>query len=643
MANGTREELQARRGTRNKIAQALLCSTLLACARPAPLPTRETAKIAAQHYQVTEAEAPTPWDTSRGRYRVYAEENGAGDEHLFSRDLASGDVRPLTAGPGSAGGTVLSPDGKRIAYVWGPPQGQPGLIEIRIVGTDGSVPRVLLSDTNVTPISRQVLHEWSPDGKYVAATVHRKDRSSQLTLFPVAGGSARVLKTVKTEFQWNRMRFSRDGRFVAYDLSAEGGWAPRDIFLVPVDGGSETSLVRHPANDLLLDWTHDGQRILFASNRSGQWDLWAMVVSGGQAPGSAEKVYADIGPMVLGGLNTLGPRTDGSYYYRTDAWENDVYLATRDPATDKLGPPTRLAGGVGHRTSPQWSHDGRYLAYVRGRGTAYDPFDLAIRLARTGEERQLRLDALTRHGGHGFDPQWSPDGRFILVDAREKNYQGPLTDSQGLYRIDVQTGNVRPLVYAQVPNGPDRIDSPAWSTAGEAIFERRPPTSIVSRDLGTGEEKVLYVPSPPAQIHHWPTSNLRVSPDGAHVAFVWTDAKSVARTTALMVLPTAGGQPRDLVRAQDPETISLPAWMPDSRHVLYALRSSGEKPDFELWRVSAGGGEPQKLGLKMDALVPFGLSVHPDGTRIVFTAGTEQRMEVWVLKDFLPALKSTSE
>ena len=41
----------------------------------------------------------------------------------------------------------------------------------------------------------------------------------------------------------------------------------------------------------------------------------------------------------------------------------------------------------------------------------------------------------------------------------------------------------------------------------------------------------------------------------------------------------------------------------------------------------------------MEALEPYGLSIHPDGKRIAFTAGTD-REEVWVLEDFLPALGS---
>jgi Tol biopolymer transport system component len=440
-------------------------------------------------------------------------------------------------------------------------------------------------------------------------------------------------------FQWNRMSFSPDGRFVAYDLSPQGGWHPRDIVAVPVEGGPEVPLVQHPANDLLLEWTPDGRGILFASDRSGHWDLWVLPMHDGQPGGSPELVKPNFESLIDGlAFTSLGFTPDGSYYYKVSVRENDVYLATLDRAKNRLQRPTKLASDVGYSTSTEWSRDGQYLAYVCGWGSAYEPFILAIRSAKTGKERRLRLDGLIRHGGHGFDPRWSSNGRFILADARERDYAGPLMDSQGLYRIDVQTGSVTPLVQTTADIA--GIDSPAWSPDGRVIFERRPPDGpaprIVTRDLESGEEKELYRTVPPAQVHHWPTSNLSVSPDGQRLAFVWAERK----TTALMVLPAAGGKPRELLRAQEPETISLPAWAPDSRHIMYARRVSGEKRKFELWRISAEGGEPQNLGLMMEARVPYGLSVHPDGKRIAFTAGAERRDEVWVLKNFLPVRKT---
>ncbi len=61
--------------------------------------------------------------------------------------------------------------------------------------------------------------------------------------------------------------------------------------------------------------------------------------------------------------------------------------------------------------------------------------------------------------------------------------------------------------------------------------------------------------------------------------------------------------------------------------------TSVEEQNIELWRISVDGGEPQKLGLSMEGRELYGLSVHPDGQRIAFTAGTPSLSEVWVIED----------
>ncbi len=53
----------------------------------------------------------------------------------------------------------------------------------------------------------------------------------------------------------------------------------------------------------------------------------------------------------------------------------------------------------------------------------------------------------------------------------------------------------------------------------------------------------------------------------------------------------------------------------------------------ELWRISAEGGEPQKLELAMENLRD--LRFHPDGRRIAFSGGKFSG-EVWVMENFLP-------
>ncbi len=65
-----------------------------------------------------------------------------------------------------------------------------------------------------------------------------------------------------------------------------------------------------------------------------------------------------------------------------------------------------------------------------------------------------------------------------------------------------------------------------------------------------------------------------------------------------------------------------PAWIPDGGHVLFGRsRIEGQEPRLEVWQISAEGGESQHPELAMEELLLYGLSVHPDGRRIAFTAG----------------------
>ena len=74
--------------------------------------------------------------------------------------------------------------------------------------------------------------------------------------------------------------------------------------------------------------------------------------------------------------------------------------------------------------------------------------------------------------------------------------------------------------------------------------------------------------------------------------------------------------------------------MPDGRHLLF---SKGPRGNMELWRIPVDGGEPAKLGLAMVGLGLKGLSVHPDGQRIAFSAdgGLGPTNELWVIENFL--------
>jgi Tol biopolymer transport system component len=230
----------------------------------------------------------------------------------------------------------------------------------------------------------------------------------------------------------------------------------------------------------------------------------------------------------------------------------------------------------------------------------------------TGEEREFYE---VREAAYYLDYlHWSPDGRSILHEYG------------GLKLIDVQTGDVTLIARQAV-----RKCGPAWSPDGKTIFYIRRPGEgtgrcIVAHDLDSGQERELHE-------RGIGTKYLGVSPDGRQLAFIGKERK------VLNVMPAAGGEPRELLRLESPETFHPStglAWTPDGRYILFGKRtwSAGQphEPD-ELCRIPTEGGEPQKL-LAMNDL--HQISVHPDGRRIVFTAGWDWETKVWVMENFLP-------
>ena len=76
------------------------------------------------------------------------------------------------------------------------------------------------------------------------------------------------------------------------------------------------------------------------------------------------------------------------------------------------------------------------------------------------------------------------------------------------------------------------------------------------------------------------------------------------------------------------------AWTQDGSHLLFSKRVASPTIPSELWRVSAEGGEPQRIGLATWGR--GGVRAHPDGRRIAFTNQTDRKNELWMIENFLP-------
>ena len=553
-----------------------------------------------------------------GRYLSYVDGTAG---NLAVRDLTTEASWLLTKNTtwenldGWAYKSVISPDGRQIAYTWFNEKGL-DFYDLRIIDMDGSNMRVLYHDASIFYI---VPYDWSPDSKEILAYFSDADKSlvdektgelfrkGYLVLVSVADGSVQVLKTWYEHCWPKRAVFSPDGRYVAYDFGLKDDLTRRDIFLMDLDGGGEIPLIEHPADDRLFGWAPDGRRILFASYRTSERSLWVIDIDQGAAqepPRLLKEVFVNGSP--------IGFTSDGSYYYGISTTASNVYLARFDPKGLNFEEQPELVSSqhVGTTTMGDFSLDGKFLVYKAGRAghgpSRWGPADwmLVIYSVETGQERILTPSPSFLPGTPMSGPRFSPDGRSLLVSGSGRD------SGKGIYTVDVETGTVK-----LIARGRTHLLIPAvWSPDGESIYVCRQ-TSLSRLELATGRETTLYIYKGPCP---W---DLDVSPDGQWLAF-YRSANS------LMVVSSGGDEPREVAYLDEPaQDYPFVSWTPDGEHLLFS------KHNNELWKVNVETGEQQQIGPAIENLVDA--TMHPDGRQITFTV-EQKGSELWVMENFLP-------
>ncbi|MBI3243782.1 MAG: PD40 domain-containing protein [Chloroflexi bacterium] len=138
---------------------------------------------------------------------------------------------------------------------------------------------------------------WSPDGKFIAFANFRSETNSgpsnydkenhgALCLIRPDGSEARMLvdqiylqgEDPFTNFEapFNAFAWSPDSRWIAFLI----GDTEPDIAIINVETGETRILAPSPAKDVNPDWSPDGTRIAFASNRSGRDEIFIVSVDG---------------------------------------------------------------------------------------------------------------------------------------------------------------------------------------------------------------------------------------------------------------------------------------------------------------------------------------------------------------------------
>jgi Tol biopolymer transport system component len=552
-----------------------------------------------------------------GQLFAFAHWTGTVPGDMAVQDLSTGEYQRLTdLGGYNALNSAISPDSRFVAYSW---RNANRIYDLHIVGVDGSEPRVLHASSQYSVFPT----DWSAGGTHVLVGL-ASTSGNRIGVINVSDGSLRALRSLDTR-QPLGLKFSRDSRFVAYDLPKTSDVSERDIFLLNVNTLETVSLTEGPESDVLLGWEPDGSRILFARDRNGTMDVWALPVSNGVAVGEPAEVIRDLGQIM-----PLGITDAGDLYYVRQKGARRIHLATLNPDT---GLPEGPAIPVDDRSDsptfgPSWSRDGAYLAYFTtrdGNDAGRNSRTIVVRSRESGDERVLSPE-LDYPIDHTDELRWSPDGTSLL------NIANGAEGVRSLYTVDVETGAATILVRTQ-PG--ELLSSPAWSPDGRALFYVHHDTAtqtsrIVRRELTSGRTDDLYSTSLSLlPFRSGQNETMALSPDGQHIAF--SLAATSPDSSPLLLLPATGGEPRELLRGQ---YVEVETWTPDGRVLFTGRPDLSSEPG--LWSVGTDDAAPRLiLGLSnpqgYPRLSPFGVSVRPDGREIAFTTGPIVQAEVWMV------------
>ncbi len=511
---------------------------------------------------------------------------------------------------GSNENSVVSPDGKQIAYSWRN-HTDPQFYDLRIIDTDGDNLRVLYRDAAAVSYVRP--YDFSTDGKKILAYFCDANKSlvdektgtrygkGHLVLISAVDGSVRTLKTWHRRGKPKKAIISPDGRYVVYDFEQDDEHIAHDIFMIDLNSAGEIALIEHPANDRLCGWTPDGRRIVFSSDRSSNRDLWMIEVSDDEALGQPRKLLGSFEGW------PIGFTTHGSFYYGIGTAVSNVYIARLDSTGLSFKGEPKLVSSqfVGTTAMADWSPDGKFLAYRASGGVGVGP--LVVYSVTTSQERMISTSPSLHPNTRMYGLRWSPNGLSLLVCGTGQE------DGYGLYTVSVETGIT--TLITSIPNG--RMRYAVWSPDSTSIYTRSP-GHLNRLDPATGRETELCQAE-------GGTIDFDVSPDGRWLAFFRDQ-------TSLVVLPSTGGEPHPVVHPDDNEVNNDPGnsfvrWTPDGESLLY------DKHHNELWKVNIETREQQQIGPEIEGLV--NASMHPDGRQITF-AVRHRGSALWVMENFLP-------
>jgi Tol biopolymer transport system component/serine/threonine protein kinase len=407
---------------------------------------------------------------------------------IFLLSVDTGQKKRLTSAPTAAADLQprFSPDGRTIAFDRSFSAQSAEVDTVPVSG--GDVRKVAGDNRAIEGIA------WMPDGSEVIYSTRRLGRPQELwrvkasggTPRPVAGDSqnAALPAVSRTDMRLAYVRQTYDENIWQLDLT-DG----------KVSGGP-TKLIASTWQDNAPQYSPDGKKISFASDRSGSYEIW---ISNANGSGTVQ--------LTTQGGHAGTPRwsPDGRRIAFDASIGGNANIFVIDAGGGAPRQVTATSASGDARSVPSWSSDEKWIYFASNQTGNYEIWRVPV----NGGASQSQL---THQGG--FDPRESPDGKQLYYLKR---------------RNDSEIWKVSPDGGAESPVSTDpaaQTDFAWWQPFNDGIYfvSRVPKSSPVTDQIQflSFTTKGIGMIAPTSK----PVSGyggFSVSPDRQHIIFAQID------------------------------------------------------------------------------------------------------------------------
>jgi dipeptidyl aminopeptidase/acylaminoacyl peptidase len=196
------------------------------------------------------------------------------------------------------------------------------------------------------------------------------------------------------------------------------------------DGSGQVNLTDDDSFNLTPAWSPDGTKIAFASDRSGNTEVYVMNANGTGVVNLSQNPADDRSP-------TWSPDGSEIAFTTTRDGNDEIYVMESITGSGQ----TNLTNYFVHDSEPDWSPDGTKIAFSFGN---FDDRDIAV-MEADGSDSVL---VTTSPGVDDFSPSWSPDGTHIIFtsdrDGNDEIYVMTSTGSNQRSLTSDAAGDITP-------------------------------------------------------------------------------------------------------------------------------------------------------------------------------------------------------